>query len=112
MLSLFVLQPQKQRRVDHHEHRAEVVPQGAGDRIENAERAQQHCREVDEQRSKEHLERLFEGALSEKSSEIPREYLLNHMVCDFAETVRWWMRNDNYSPEEVSRFFLATTLLR
>ncbi len=59
---------------------------------------------------KEYLERLFEGALSEKTSEIPREYLLNHMVCDFAETVRWWMRNDSYSPEEISRFFLATTL--
>lgn len=59
---------------------------------------------------KEYLERLFEGALSEKISEIPREYLLNHMVCDFAETVRWWMRNDSYSPEEISRFFLATTL--
>ena len=43
-------------------------------------------------------------------TQIPREYLLNHMVCDFAETVRWWMRNDSYSPEEVSRFFLATTL--
>lgn len=61
---------------------------------------------------KEYLERLFEGALSEKTSEIPQEYLLNHMVCDFAETVRWWMRNDSYSPEEVSHFFLATTLSR
>ena len=61
---------------------------------------------------KEYLERLFESALSGPPLGIPREYLLNHMVCDFAETVRWWMRNDSYSPQEISRFFLATTLSR
>jgi hypothetical protein len=33
------------------------------------------------------------------------------MVCDFAETVRWWMKNENYSPEEISSFFTSTTLL-
>ena len=26
----------------------------------------------------------------------------------FAETVRWWMKNDRYSPEEISRFFFCT----
>ncbi len=31
------------------------------------------------------------------------------MVCDFAETVRWWMANEAYSPEEISRFFFSTT---
>lgn len=61
---------------------------------------------------KEHLERLFEGTLTDQRKDIPRDYIRNHMVCDFAETVRWWMRNDSYTPEEVSRFFLATTLPR
>ena len=58
---------------------------------------------------KEYLERLFEGAAARQDTEIPRDYMLNHMVCDFSETVRWWMRNETYSPEEISRFFLATT---
>ena len=29
-----------------------------------------------------------------------------------ADTVRWWMRSDGYSAEDVSRFFLATTPFR
>lgn len=60
---------------------------------------------------KEYLVRLFEGALPEQPEDIPQDYILNHMVCDFAETVRWWMRADRYSPEDIARFFLATTLL-
>ena len=29
--------------------------------------------------------------------------------CDFAETVRWWTKNQTYSPEEISGFFFETT---
>ena len=60
---------------------------------------------------KEHIEKLFKSELKKQSSKIPESYLLNHMVCDFAETVRWWMKNENYSPEEISSFFTSTTLL-
>ncbi len=60
---------------------------------------------------KEYLERLFDDAIPPTASDVPRGYYLNHMVCDFAETVRWWMRNDAYSPEEISRFFRAATPL-
>jgi len=35
--------------------------------------------------------------------------MLNHMVCDFAETIRWWARHSRYSPEEISAFFFETT---
>ncbi len=42
---------------------------------------------------------------------VPADYLANHVACDFTETVRWWMRNPQYSPEEICRFFLATTRL-
>jgi len=35
--------------------------------------------------------------------------MLHHTVCDFAETVRWWMENERYAPEEIAAFFLATT---
>jgi len=57
---------------------------------------------------KEYLARLFEGELDNGTSDVPKDYMLNHMVCDFAETVRWWMKNDRYSPEEIAGFFLKT----
>ena len=59
---------------------------------------------------KPHLEQVFEGGLARCASSIPAEYLREHMVWDFAETVRWWMRHAQYSPEDVSGFFLGTTL--
>jgi len=58
---------------------------------------------------KEYLRKAFDGELDRYPSDVPRDYMLNHMVCDFAETVRWWMGREEYSPEEVSRFFLSTT---
>lgn len=58
---------------------------------------------------KEYLEEVFSRELEKIGTDIPREYMLNHMVCDFAETVRWWMKNEEYSPEDISRFFFSTT---
>ena len=58
---------------------------------------------------KDYLMEVFQGELEKINTDIPRDYILNHMVCDFAETVRWWMKHDQYSPEDVSRFFFSTT---
>lgn len=58
---------------------------------------------------KSHLNTVFEGELEKVSTDIPKDYLLNHMVCDFAETVRWWISHKEYSPEQVAGFFLGTT---
>ena len=58
---------------------------------------------------KEYLERLFANALHDAPAGIPRDYLLNHMVCDFAESVRWWMLHPDYTPEDISRFYMSTT---
>ncbi len=58
---------------------------------------------------KEHLEKVFRGELEKVETDVPGDYLLNHMVCDFAETVRWWMKHEEYTPEEISRFFFSTT---
>lgn len=60
---------------------------------------------------KEHLRGLFSHAAAAVDSPVPRDYMMNHMVCDFAETVRWWTRHPSYSPEEISSFFLQTTPL-
>ena len=59
---------------------------------------------------REYLCKMFEGIAREMRSDIPQSYILNHLVCDFAETVRWWMSHEEYSPEDISRFFLRTTL--
>lgn len=58
---------------------------------------------------KGYLADLFGKELEKTQTDVPEDYLLNHMVCDFAETVRWWMKHDNYTPEEICRFFLSTT---
>ncbi|HAJ73322.1 MAG TPA: TetR family transcriptional regulator [Lachnospiraceae bacterium] len=58
---------------------------------------------------KEYLEKVFRGELENVKTDIPKEYILNHMVCDFAETVRWWMTHNEYCPEDISRFFFSTT---
>ena len=60
---------------------------------------------------KEHLKGLFAHAREAEGCAVPREYVQNHMVCDFAETVRWWTRNTQYTPEEISAFFFETTPL-
>ena len=60
---------------------------------------------------KEHLKGVFAHAGESARPSVPQEYLLNHMVCDFAETVRWWSQNNTYTPEEISSFFLETTPL-
>ena len=57
---------------------------------------------------KEYLKEVFDEVLPGSPAGVPREYILNHMICDFAESVRWWMRHEEYSPEEISGFFLET----
>jgi len=58
---------------------------------------------------KDYLRQMFRSELDKIQTPVPKDYLLHHTVCDFAETVRWWMDNDSYSPEEIGGFFLSTT---
>ncbi len=57
---------------------------------------------------KEQLSELFKKSVKE-SETIPYDYMLNHMVNDFAETIRWWARHSQYSPEQISAFFFEAT---
>ncbi|MBR3457266.1 MAG: TetR/AcrR family transcriptional regulator [Selenomonadaceae bacterium] len=59
---------------------------------------------------KEYLYVIFGKEFKNSHADIPTEYFLNHIVCSFAETVRWWMNNERYSPEEICRFFIDITL--
>ena len=65
--------------------------------------------EVFMQYFKNHLSHVMENAIPDGAYHAPRDYVLNHIVCDFAETVRWWMAHDEYTPEDISGFFLETT---
>lgn len=58
---------------------------------------------------KEYLEPVFKGELAKRSSDIPKDYRLNLMVSNFAETVRWWMNHEDYTPEDISSFFFSAT---
>ncbi|SHK90038.1 hypothetical protein SAMN05216582_12327 [Selenomonas ruminantium] len=58
---------------------------------------------------KAYLEKVFANELNKHKQDVPQEYMLNHMVCDFAETVRWWTGHEQYSPKEISDFFFSTT---
>ena len=58
---------------------------------------------------REYLTRVFDDALVRSPDSIPRDYLLHHTVCDFAETVRWWLKNEKYTPEQIGDFYMATT---
>lgn len=58
---------------------------------------------------KQHLNTVFENHLQKGMKQVPKEYILNHMVCSFAETVRWWMtEHEEYSPEDISLFYQNT----
>ncbi len=56
---------------------------------------------------REKLAALFSASLPEEST-VPRDYRLNQLVCAFCETVRWWTKHRQYSPEEISAFFFHT----
>ena len=58
---------------------------------------------------KEYLTEVFDRVLAEETFDVPRDYMLNHMVCDFTESVRWWMKHEQYTPEEIAEFYLNTT---
>lgn len=44
-----------------------------------------------------------------KSSDLPEEFLVNHISSSFVETVYWWLSGKmKETPEEITRYFLAT----
>ena len=46
---------------------------------------------------------IFEGR---KSKKLPQDFWINHIVCTFIETVRWWIDNGmKQSPEEITEYF-------
>ena len=42
---------------------------------------------------------------------VPEGYALHHYVSSYADTVRWWMDNEGYTPEDMIRYFKRMTIL-
>lgn len=43
-----------------------------------------------------------------KNTQLPEDYLVNHISSSFVETVDWWLSHDmKESPEEITTFFLS-----
>ena len=60
---------------------------------------------------KQHLKKVLEGTIQDGIDDIPKGYILNQIVCDFAESVRWWMRHEEYTPEDLCRFIFSLRAL-
>ena len=59
---------------------------------------------------KEHLKKIFMLHIDSFKSDVPRDFLLNHLVGSFSETVRWWMREGmKTSPEKTAKYFISMT---
>ena len=57
---------------------------------------------------KGYLYDIFAKHLMDVDNNVPQEYLLNHMVSSFAETIRWWVKEKpEYTPEEIASYYLT-----
>lgn len=57
---------------------------------------------------REYLKDLFFRYQDDFCVAVPQDYLLNHLVGSFAETVKWWIAgNERYTPEKVAGFYMA-----
>lgn len=57
---------------------------------------------------KDYLYHLFVRYIPDFPSTVPENFLLNHLVGSFAETIRWWILNDTKdSPEQIAKYYMA-----
>lgn len=57
---------------------------------------------------KQYLSEMFCSYIQPQFLHVPQEYVLNHVVCSFAETVRWWITgHSDFAPEEITVFFFS-----
>ena len=63
------------------------------------------CGEIFLNYFKEYLYQIFDVQFADEK-DIPKDYLLNHDVSSFAETVIWWLKgHSDYTPEQVSELY-------
>jgi len=61
---------------------------------------------------KGYLTEMFSKYLNETKVNAPVDFVLNHLVGSFAETIRWWIENKmKYTPEETVRYYLEVSCI-
>lgn len=56
---------------------------------------------------KNYLHEMFPAYVEKLHYKAPTEYVVNIAICGFAETVRWWITEDEqYTPEQIAAFFI------
>lgn len=59
---------------------------------------------------KGHLKDMFEMHINDFKTDVPKDFLLNHLVASFAEAVKWWMLEGmKTSSDTVAKNFLSLT---
>jgi len=59
---------------------------------------------------KGYLTDMFSQYLNETKVNAPADFVLNHLVGSFSETVKWWIDNKmKYIPEEIARFYIEVS---
>lgn len=59
---------------------------------------------------KEHLYAMFEHHIGSFNTNVPKDFLLNHLVGSFAETVKWWLKEDTKTdPDTTAKYFVKLT---
>lgn len=59
---------------------------------------------------REYLTEMFSKYLNEIKVNAPADFVLNHLVGGFAETVKWWIdKSMKYTPEETVRYYIEVS---
>lgn len=59
---------------------------------------------------KEYLTRLFKMYMADLRSDVPEDFLLNHLVYSFCATIKWWVNEKmKTSPEQTAEYFMNMT---
>ena len=57
---------------------------------------------------KDYLYEMISKYFELEMTDVPRDFVLNHLTGSFAEAVRWWMKNGmQEDPESVARYFMS-----
>lgn len=60
----------------------------------------------------EYLKILFELYIDDFKKNVPKDYLISHLVGGFCQTIKWWVKNGmEISPEETAKYFMAVIKL-
>lgn len=58
---------------------------------------------------KQPLKDFFSSIVPKPACRALCDFVLNYMICDFSNALRWRTANRHFSPEEISDFFFETT---